>query len=237
MTLEALLKYQKVDLEYKRLNDEIKKNPDYKKMRENKDAYNAAKQKCIDSENYAETVVAAYNDALAFLEENAKKVEKLCAKIKEGNLSEEDESKAIEELEQLKAAFVEKEKKAVQLKASAEKALAEYANAQKSGKVARVAYETAKVEYEKFKDSKAGDIAKLKSKRDALEQEVDEKLMKMYAQLTGEGKYPAFVAQLGDEKSPTCGACGMMLSDTAKRDFNASGYCTCETCHRIIYKP
>lgn len=237
MNLEALLKYQKADLEYKKLNDEIKKNPDYKKMKENKELYNVAKQKGIDSEAVAENVLAQYNSALEFMNENAKKVEELCAKISAGQLSDEDEIKAVEELEQLKTAFVEWEKKASQLKANAEKALSEYATAQKSGKTARAEYETAKAKYEKFKESKASDLAKLKANRDSLAPEVDEELMTIYKQLTDEGKYPAFVAQLGEEKFPTCGACGMMLSDTAKRDLNANGYCRCETCHRIIYKP
>lgn len=237
MNLEALLKYQKADLEYKKLNDEIKKNPDYKKMKENKELYNVAKQKGIDSEAVAENVLAQYNSALEFMNENAKKVEELCAKISAGQLSDEEEIKAVEELEQLKTAFVEWEKKASQLKANAEKALSEYATAQKSGKTARAEYETAKAKYEKFKESKASDLAKLKANRDSLAPEVDEELMTIYKQLTDEGKYPAFVAQLGEEKFPTCGACGMMLSDTAKRDLNANGYCRCETCHRIIYKP
>ena len=237
MNLEALLKYQKADLEYKKLNDEIKKNPDYKKMKENKELYNVAKQKGIDSESVAESVLAQYNSALEFMNENAKKVEELCAKISAGQLSDEEEIKAVEELEQLKALFVEWEKKASQLKANAEKALSEYATAQKSGKTARAEYETAKAKYEKFKESKASDLAKLKANRDSLAPVVDEEIMTIYKQLTDEGKYPAFVAQLGEEKFPTCGACGMMLSDTAKRDLNANGYCRCETCHRIIYKP
>ncbi len=237
MNLEALLKYQKADLEYKKLNDEIKKNPDYKKMKENKELYNVAKQKGIDSEAVAENVLAQYNSALEFMNENAKKVEELCAKISAGQLSDEDEIKAVEELEQLKTAFVEWEKKASQLKANAEKALSEYATAQKSGKTARAEYETAKAKYEQFKESKASALAKLKANRDSLAPAVDEEIMTIYKQLTDEGKYPAFVAQLGEEKFPTCGACGMMLSDTAKRDLNSNGYCRCETCHRIIYKP
>ena len=155
----------------------------------------------------------------------------------EAEEARKEKIKAVEELEQLKTAFVEWEKKASQLKANAEKALSEYATAQKSGKTARAEYETAKAKYEKFKESKASALAKLKANRDSLAPAVDEEIMTMYKQLTDEGKYPAFVAQLGEEKFPTCGACGMMLSDTAKRDLNANGYCRCETCHRIIYKP
>ena len=237
MNLEALLKYQKADLEYKKLNDEVKNDPNYKKMKDSKEAYNAAKQKGIDSEAAAESVLAQYDSALAFMNENAKRVEELCVKISAGQLSAEEEAKAVAELEELKITFSEWEKKASQLKANAEKALSEYATAQKGGKTARAEYETAKAKYEEFKKSKEGGLAELKSKRDALASGVDEKLMGIYKQLTGEGKYPAFVAQLGDEKFPTCGACGMMLSDTAKRDLNANGYCRCETCHRIIYKP
>lgn len=49
MNLDALLTYQKADLAYKKLNDEIKKNQNYVEMRSNKKKFEAAKNAVLES--------------------------------------------------------------------------------------------------------------------------------------------------------------------------------------------
>lgn len=237
MKLDNLLKYQEADLACKKLLDEIRGNSDYREMKKYKNEFNIAKQKVSDSETLASTVISTYSGANEYLEKNSRRAEELCALLENENISEEEEKAAVSELESLRTAFAEWEKKAAQLKSGADKALMEYSGAQKSGKSARDSYSAAKENYEKFKASKEDELQKLKSERDKLESGVDSELLEVYKSLTAENKYPAFVPALGDENSPVCSGCGMMLADAGKNDLKNKGYCRCETCRKIIYKP
>ena len=154
MDFTKLLEYQKVDLEFKKLNDEIVRNKDYKTMKAKKDEFNAAKQAVGESEALAESVMNAYNGALEYLKTNAAKVEEIIAELTAGTLDEDAEKAAVEELETLKAALAEWEKKAAALKNNADKAIADFSEAQKTGKAARAIYADAKAKYEEFKKSK-----------------------------------------------------------------------------------
>lgn len=236
MDFTKLLEYQKVDLEFKKLNDEIVRNKDYKTMKAKKDEFNAAKQAVGESEALAESVMNAYNGALEYLKTNAAKVEEIVTKLTAGTLDEDAEKAAVEELEALKAALAEWEKKAAALKNNADKAIADFSEAQKTGKAARAIYADAKAKYEEFKKGKEKEYETLKAKLAELQKNVEPKVFEVYKQITAENKYPAFVPAMGDDASPACGACGMGLSGTAKNDLKNQGYCRCETCRRIIYK-
>ena len=188
MDFTKLLEYQKVDLEYKKLNDEIVGNKDYKTMKAKKEEFNAAKQAVGEAEALAESVMNAYNGALEYM------------------------------------------------KANADKAIADFTEAQKTGKTARTVYADSKAKYEEFKKDKEQEYEKIKNRLAELQKTVEPKVFEVYKQITAEGKYPAFVPAIGDDASPACGACGMGLSGTAKSDLKNQGYCRCETCRRIIFK-
>ena len=236
MDFTKLLEYQKVDLEYKKLNDEIVGNKDYKTMKAKKEEFNAAKQAVGEAEALAESVMNAYNGALEYMKANADKIEAVVARLTAGELNEDEEKAAVDELETLKAALNEWEKKAAALKANADKAIADFTEAQKTGKTARTVYAYSKAKYEEFKKGKEQEYEKIKNRLAELQKTVEPKVFEVYKQITAEGKYPAFVPAIGDDASPACGACGMGLSGTAKSDLKNQGYCRCETCRRIIFK-
>ena len=154
MDFTKLLEYQKVDLEYKKLNDEIVGNKDYKTMKAKKEEFNAAKQAVGEAEALAESVMNAYNGALEYMKANADKIEAVVARLTAGELNEDEEKAAVDELETLKAALNEWEKKAAALKANADKAIADFTEAQKTGKTARTVYADSKAKYEEFKKGK-----------------------------------------------------------------------------------
>lgn len=239
MNFEKLLNYQKADVEYKNRKKAIINDPNHKKMRQAKEIFDDAKKKSSESEILAQSVMNAYTEALAFLEKNAEKVQKLCDLISAGNISDEEEANAIEQLNALKAEYVEWEKKANSLKTNADKAIADYTSAQKSGSVARDEYKKAKAEYEKATAGSEDELKSLEEARDKARKEVDdEKLLALYDSITTENKNinNVVVPLLGDEKSPMCGGCGMAQSASAKDELASKGYIRCETCHRIIYK-
>ena len=236
MNFESILKYQKADLEYKQLNDEIAGNPDYRKMRVSKKAFDAAKQRKADSETLAGSVMGVYGAANDYLSANVARANELCARLGADDLGEEEEKELLVELENLRSQLGEWEKKLSSAKASADKAIAETRAANESGKAARSEFEAAKKNFEAFKSEKELKLAELKAAREKLEPAVEPALLNLYKSLTAENKYPALVAAAGDDKNPVCGACGMSLAEQVKNDLKSNGYCRCETCGRVIYK-
>ncbi len=236
MNLDALLTYQKADLAYKKLNDEIKKNQNYVEMRSNKKKFEAAKNAVLESEKQAENIVSSYEQGLKFIEQCAGEIEDLCAKLENGDADEETERSLVVRLEELQASVNEWKKRVDGLKVLADKALGDYKAAQVSGKKSRADYADAKAKFEAFQKGKEAELKKLKDARDALAGAVDPALMETYLKLTGDGVYPAFAPATELDKNMSCGVCGMVVSSSAKTDLENKGYCRCETCRRIIYK-
>lgn len=236
MNLDALLTYQKADLAYKKLNDEIKKNQNYVEMRSNKKKFEAAKNAVLESEKQAENIVSSYEQGLKFIEQCAGEIEDLCAKLENGDADEETERSLVVRLEELQASVNEWKKRVDGLKVLADKALGDYKAAQVSGKKSRADYADAKAKFEAFQKGKEVELKKLKDARDALAGAVDPALMETYLKLTGDGVYPAFAPATELDKNMSCGVCGMVVSSSAKTDLENKGYCRCETCRRIIYK-
>lgn len=236
MNLDALLTYQKADLAYKKLNDEIKKNQNYVEMRSNKKKFEAAKNAVLESEKQAGNIVSSYEQGLKFIEQCAGEIEDLCAKLENGDADEETERSLVVRLEELQASVNEWKKRVDGLKVLADKALGDYKAAQVSGKKSRADYADAKAKFEAFQKGKEAELKKLKDARDALAGAVDPALMETYLKLTGDGVYPAFAPATELDKNMSCGVCGMVVSSSAKTDLENKGYCRCETCRRIIYK-
>ena len=168
MNLDALLTYQKADLAYKKLNDEIKKNQNYVEMRSNKKKFEAAKNAVLESEKQAENIVSSYEQGLKFIEQCAGEIEDLCAKLENGDADEETERLLVVRLEELQASVNEWKKRVDGLKALAEKAIGDYKAAQVSGKKSRADYADAKAKFEAFQKGKEAELKKLKDARDAL---------------------------------------------------------------------
>ena len=236
MNLDALLTYQKADLAYKKLNDEIKKNQNYVEMRSSKKKFEAAKNAVLESEKQAENIVSSYEQGLKFIEKCADEIENLCVRLENGEADEETEKSLVARLEELQASVNEWKKRVDGLKALADKALGDYKAAQVSGKKSRADYAEAKAKFETFQKGKEAELKKLKDARDALAGDVEPVLMETYLKLTGDGVYPAFAPATELDKNMSCGVCGMVVSSSAKTDLENKGYCRCETCRRIIYK-
>ncbi len=238
MNFENLLSYQKADAEYKSRKKQIAADPNYKRMRLAKEQFDNAKKKCADSEALAESVMNAYNEANAYLERNAAKIEELCSQLNEGNLSDNEEAEIIEKLNVLRNELAEWERKVATLKANADKAISEYSAAQKSGQGARAEYQAAKKAYEEITSGSEAELKRLEKERAEARVSVDEKLLELYDTISIENKAITniVVPMMGDEKTAICGGCGMSLSTSDKDDLLGKGYIRCENCHRVIYK-
>lgn len=235
MELNNLLDFQKTDIAYKKIKDELAKNENYRVMAKSKDDFEQAKQRVASSEVTAEAIINAYNSAVATLNENLKEIDKLCAMAEKEDLDDEAQAQIVEKLETLRKVIESGEKKTAELKVNADKALNDYKSAQKVGKEAKANYTTAKEKFESFRKSKDVEIEELKKERSALKEKLDPELYELYKAKTSAGLYPALVPAM-ESGGIVCGGCGMQQSDSVKNALESKGYCECESCHRIIYK-
>ena len=79
--LDKLLEYQKIDIELRKVLDEVERSDDGKKLEQAKTEFNNAKNTVTETEKAAESIVSFYNNALAFMTESDKRIEEIAAKM------------------------------------------------------------------------------------------------------------------------------------------------------------
>ncbi len=72
--LDKVLEYQKIDIELRKVLDEIERSEDNKKLEQAKTEFNNAKATVTETEKVAENIVSFYNNAIAFFEECEKRI-------------------------------------------------------------------------------------------------------------------------------------------------------------------
>lgn len=233
--LDTMLKYQELDIKLKRVFDKLEKSEASEKMEQARNKFNNAKKTVQDCEKAAESTVAVFDQASAQLTELGQKLSELQLIIENAE-SEEDLGELVPQLEALKGKVSSFERKLNECKIESEKLVKEYQDANSIGLKMRNIYSAAKAEFTELSKAAEPEITELRRKLKEIEGTIDPETMKMYKALTSENKYPAFVEARKTDKTYSCNGCGMMLSQKNLSTLNENGYCTCETCRRIIYK-
>lgn len=236
INLNSLLEYQKLDIQLRKLTDEVERNEDNKKLEQAKSEFNAAKIMVTESEKAAESIISFYNNALNYYDENNKKIEEIAENL---NLcdNEDERKELVLELETLKEKFAEIERRLAERREKSEKVIRAYLDAQERGKKMREIYNNVKLRLESFKKEKEPQIKTISQQLGEMSKNIQSDVLKQYKALTDEKKYPAFVeAILTDDKKNYRCFCGLTLSQKTKSELMERGLCQCETCRRIIYK-
>ena len=232
--LDKLLEYQKVDIALRKELDEIERSDDSKNLERARNEFNAAKAAVAESESTAEGILSYYESALASFDEISKEI----ASLDPTDAADLEKRRVLtESLERLKSKLADLEKRLQEKNDSGEKAILKYLDGQEKGKKMREAYATIKARLDKLKEAHEPKIAEYRRQLDAIRPSIPADLMEKYEALTAERRYPAFVAAIeADKKDYRC-FCGLTLSQKTKSELLDNGYCRCETCRRIIYKP
>lgn len=233
--MEKVLEYQKIDIELRKVLDEIERSDDSKKLEQAKTEFNNAKATVTESEKAAESIVSFFTNAQAFLEECDKKTNELAEKMAAtDDLAAQRELAA--EAEKLRDKMVEVEKRLSDRVEKSDKLIKTYLDGQARGKKMRAAYDAIKERLNKLKKEKEPQINALRAQLDALRPEIPADVLQAYSAITAERKYPAFVeARPSDNKNFRC-FCGLELSQKAKSELLDKGSVRCENCRRLIYK-
>ncbi|MDE6399208.1 MAG: hypothetical protein K2L51_07795 [Clostridiales bacterium] len=234
-TLEKVLEYQKIDVELRKVLDEIERSDDQKKLEQAKTEFNNAKSTVTETEKVAENIISFYNNAAAFLEESEAKIAEIADKMTKTDDMEAQRALAAE-LEKVREKMADVEKRLGERADKSEKVIHAYLDGQTRGKKMRAAYDSIKERLNKFKKEKEPHINELKAKLDAIRPAIAPDVLQTYETITAERKYPAFVeARPTENKNFRC-FCGLELSQKAKSELLDKGCVRCETCRRLLYK-
>lgn len=233
--IEKLLEYQKVDIELRKILEEIERSDDSKKMEQAKNEFNNAKASVTDSEKAAEAIIAFYNSSVAYIKDCDKKIAELVAELEKTD-DEEKQSEIIARIEKIREKLVELERKFSERTERTDKVIMAYLEGQERGKKMRALYNNVKERLERFRKEKEPKINELKAKLAALKADIPADVLELYRSITAERTYPAFVAAIptDDKKHYRC-FCGLNLSQKTQSELIDKGQCRCETCRRLIF--
>ena len=236
--LEKMLEYQKVDIQLRRALDEIERHELNRKKEQARQAFADAKNSVLETEKTAESIIAFYNNAQKYYDENIKKFDELEKSLL--SLSEDDESARrdiLAQMETLRDKMIELEKKLSDKKSKSDGVIHSYLEAQEKGKKMRDIYNSVKQKLDAFKEEKMPQINELNSRLGSMEQGIDKTVFEAYKSLTAERKYPAVVVARSSDggKSFSCTGCGLAISQKVKDELLEKGVCRCDNCRRIIY--
>lgn len=234
--LEKVLEYQKVDIELRKVLDEIERSDYNKKLEQARTEFNNAKVTVTETEKAAEQIVSFYNNAVSFMEECDKRIDEIAAKM-EKTEDIEAQRELAEQLEKIREKLTELEKKLGERNDRSDKLIGAYRDGQERGKKMRNVFNSVKEKLQQFKQEKEPEIRKLRARLDAIRPEIPPATMELYNAITAERCYPAFVPAREAERNHYRCFCGLELSQKAQSELTEKGQCRCETCRRLIYKP
>ena len=230
--MQDLLEFQKVDTIIRKNNRIIESCDEKKEMSAYKAKFDEAKKNMLVAEANADKLVAAYNNALAYLDKVTAELDKLVKTLE----TAENKEEVIAKLQDMKAKVSDANNKVKTMMVRADEALKLYVKANNEGKSSKENYNKAKETYDKKVAVPLKQNEELKPKVEALRKKVDPKLLSEYDALVAQNIIPPFVQVHGDEKEYRCGGCNMGLFGAARDTLRNNGRCICDVCKRIIYK-
>ena len=237
--LKPLLEYQEVDITLRRALLELEKHPDLEKLSKTKQDFGLAKKAVSDSETAAGEVVVFYESAKKEYAALIKQTDDLAASYEK---TPEDEVKTRQDILAQITEFRDKlsalEKKMADSGNKSKNIIMRYRDAQERGKKMKDLHGRIKERIDDFQKEKEPHLAALRAKLASLKNSVDAKLLAQYETLASTGKIPPLAESKSADggKSYTCLGCGLALSQVSKSRLLESGFSSCDSCRRMIYK-
>jgi len=226
--MKTMLKYQELDGEIIRLENELSQNEGRKNAIKMQQTLKDYQTKLLQLNQKAQNLVAEfdkYREIFNSMAENLEVVNK--------NLSQKDEKKLeglIEANDAIANNLLRLEKKITDVLAECDKVQNEYNNIMKSARAAKSSLEKSKTEFGVAKAETEQKIAGIRAELAELEKTADKTLLQKYKQKRNE-KANVFVLEINGK----CGGCRMEISAEKKAKLKADGRIECENCGRIIY--
>ena len=231
--INALLKYQEIDAEIKRIDDELSASEEKKKTAQAKKFVDTVSEKLGAIEQKAESLFNYFKEQ----EEKINKLNEAIAEFKTiiDSCTTEDETEYDyykKEMQKYVGKVKAIETELNQLKDDINETIQSYKTLQKSNNNAVAQYKEYAPLYKKLKAEKDKEKAEKEKQLFEAEKDVGADLLALYKTKRKDKIFPVVVKAEGK----VCGYCRTGLSMSAESTLNRNGYVECEACHRILYK-
>jgi predicted nucleic acid-binding Zn-ribbon protein len=230
--IAEILKYQNLDLELKKIEDELAKCDERKRAKQAQTFLKDAEESLKRMDKNAAELFAAYSriakefaaqnemvseydktvencenlDELNYLNKKVEKISDAIAAL------EREMSAVVRNIEELNKTFVDLRERVPRVKKT---------------------YVDNRQKFENKKNEKQGEIEKITAELSKIEKTNDNKLMEVYKRLRLENILPAVVLLFDNNK---CGGCRTDMPLISVGKIASENYIICENCGRVIYK-
>lgn len=232
MNIDKILEYQKVDMEFIKLEENMRKSEEYQKYLAYQNERKRAVEEVIRLNSITEEAFSSFAGVDAQYQEAVKEIEELSKHVND-NAQDDELDYYSKQLDKYTTVIENYEKELSRLKAELgqiqSKFKAEMDSASKAGALEKSYAD----KFNKLRESKMAIAKELDVKKKAIAKDVDPQLMAIYLDARKRGKKPVFVPY--NKEGHAC-ACGIEV-DTNIRDKMDAGvpYIECPNCGRIMY--
>lgn len=229
-SIEKMLEYQKVDMSYVKLLNEVNNSEASKK----KNAYKAATQGSLETLTKMDGIAKSTMDIIvknkSRFEEISKQIDEICAEIEQ----ESDDKQLdyyIKQLDKLSQTLEDMEKETARENRELADASYEYPKEWEKAKKSKTLFVKYNQEYAELVNTRTEEANSIKKQLAVMEKELDRELLDKYKKIRA-SKRPVFVPF----RNPNCGGCGMEVAQNVINKLSEGRKIhECPNCGRIIY--
>lgn len=226
--MKNILKYQELDNEISRLENDLKQNAERKNIVKMQQLLKDCQTKLLELNEKSKKLFQEFENYTSVFNQMAENLE-----VVGKNLDKKDEKKVdglIEANDAITNNLMRLEKKISDIIAECDNVQNEYNNIMKNARQAKAIGQKSKENFANIKAETDARIAEIQKEMEKLEKVVDKQLLAKYKHKRAE-RVNVFVPDLNG----TCGGCRMEISASKKSKLKADGMIECENCGRIIY--
>jgi len=227
--MQKLKEYQKLDMEKRRIEQEVLDSADRKNAKEMQSKLKEYQSGIFDLERKAETATRRYEELVKALEKCSKDIQSENAKV--AKVNESDIEAQMQSIKKLKDSLLKIEKEIASLQKIASQITNDNAFIMKNAVIANKNLAVYKERYNATKQSREPEIRDIETKMAKLEGGIDKALFVKYKTIRETKPLPVFVPL----KDNRCSGCRMEMPIVSINNLKQKGYIECENCGRIIY--
>ena len=229
--IQALLNYQKVDADLKKIETELAESPERKKAVSAKKYLDGVEENVNKLDDKAVNLSAEYQAKLDELNKFRELEQELVSALNDID----DQTQAnylIKKAEELIAKIKSINAEIVNLSNAVSAVMKEYITIKNTTKAAQAQYSENGKKYNELKASKQAEKEEIERQLAELKAKVDPKLMDLYLKKRANKIYPVAYEVV----NKVCGACSMSLSLSELNKLKNGEVIECDQCGRILYQ-
>ncbi len=232
MNIDKILEYQKVDMEFMKLEDEMRTSDIAKKLI----AYQGERKRAVEEVKRLNVIAEELFGNFEIVSSSYEKITKEIDEIQK-NIGDSTADDMLDfyskRLDQCVAMLDGYEKELDRIITELSRAKSTFETEMDTANKAATLEKSYIVKFEEMKKSKMEDAKRIDSERKEIAKQVDEELMRIYLDTKKRGKRPVFVPYITENHACSCGV--EVNAGVRDKMENGAPYCECPNCGRIMY--